>query len=525
MTLEVILSILAGSAAAGLVMSFCLAPVLGVLQQCGYSERGLFRWYFHKHNMLRRRHALLALSELLLVSLFALCFSFLGSALACLVSAAPFVGLGVLYILSSRHALKVPLRRSARMMRLGGCCFVLVCALIFGVSCGMWFAAEAAESELFRLFRFVPLALLPLLFPFLAALAGLLMKPFELCSITAASLPARRKSWLSSPCIKVGITGSFGKTSVKHFASEMLSEKFRVLATPQSFNTPMGIARTVKGGLDCDIFLAEMGARREGDIKELCGLVRPEYGIVTGVSDQHLETFGSLEAIAAEKRVLAEYAPKIVLGASVRYDKAGALKEGRDFAAEDIVCTEEGTSFTLRLGKERAHIQTKLLGRHSAADVAFAAALCSLLGMSLPEIAAAAALLTPVPHRLEKRVSGGVNILDDSYNANTAGALAAVETLKLFKGRKFVVTPGLVELGELEEKRNGELGAALVGLDGILLVGETRVSAVSAGYLNAGGDGGKLRTLPTLREAQLVLKNELKAGDTVLFLNDLPDTY
>ena len=176
MTLEVILSILAGSVAAGLVMSFCLTPVLGVLQQCGYSERGLFRWYFHKHNMLRRRHALLALSELLLVSLFALCFSFLGSALACLVSAAPFVGLGVLYILSSRHALKVPLRRSARMMRLGGCCFVLVCVLIFGVSCGMWFAAEAVESELFRLFRFVPIALLPLLFPFLAALAGLLIR-------------------------------------------------------------------------------------------------------------------------------------------------------------------------------------------------------------------------------------------------------------------------------------------------------------------------------------------------------------
>ena len=287
MTLEVILSILAGSVAAGLVMSFCMAPVLGVLQQCGYSERGLFRWYFHKHNMLRRRHALLALSELLLVSLFALCFSFLGSALACLVSAAPFVGLGVLYILSSRHALKVPLRRSARMMRLGGCCFVLVCALIFGVSCGMWFAAEAAESELFRLFRFVPIALLPLLFPFLAAFAGLLMKPFELCH-NRRFIARAKKKLAASPCIKVGITGSFGKTSVKHFASEMLSEKFRVLATPQSFNTPMGIARTVKGGLDCDIFLAEMGARREGDIKELCELVRPEYGIVTGVSDQHL---------------------------------------------------------------------------------------------------------------------------------------------------------------------------------------------------------------------------------------------
>ena len=524
MTLEVMLCILAGSAAAALVLSFCMAPVLGVLQQCGYGERGLFRWYFREHNMLRRRHALLALCEVLLVALFALCFSFLGSALACLVSALPFVGLGILYVLSSRHALKVPLRRSARMMRLGGCCFVLLAALIFGVSCGMWFAAEAADSDLFRLFRFLPVTLFPLLFPFVAALASVLMKGYELPH-NRRYIARAKKLLAASPCIKVGITGSFGKTSVKHYAAEMLAEKFRVLATPQSYNTPMGIAQTVRGGLDCDIFLAEMGARREGDIRELCELVRPEYGIVTGVGDQHLETFGSPDAIAAEKRVLAECAQKVVLGASVRFDKAGALKEGRDFAAEDIVCTEEGTSFTLRLGRERRKIETKLLGRHSAEDVAFAAALCSLLGMSLPEIAAAANLLTAVPHRLEKRVMGGVNILDDSYNANTSGALSAVETLRLFKGRKFVVTPGLVELGELEEKRNGELGAALVGLDGILLVGETRVSAVSAGYLNAGGDGGKLRTLPTLAEAQLVLKNELKPGDTVLFLNDLPDSY
>ena len=524
MTPETILCIFVGSAAAALLYSFCLTPVLGVLQQCGYGERELFRWYFHKHNMLRRRHALFALSEVLLVSLFALGFSFLGSSLACLVSAVPFIGLGILYILSSRHALKVPLRRSARMMRLGGCCFVLLTALIFGVSAGMWFAAEAAGSELFRLFRFVPVALFPLVFPFAAALASLLMKPYELLH-NRRFIARAKKKLAADPCIKVGITGSFGKTSVKHFAAEMLSGKFRVLATPQSYNTPMGIARTVKGGLGCDIFLAEMGARREGDIKELCELVCPEYGIVIGISDQHLETFGSLEAIAAEKRVLAEYAPKAVLGVSVRYDKPGALKEGRDFAAEDIICTEEGTSFTLRLGRERVRMETKLLGRHSAEDVAFAAALCSMLGMSLHEIASSAGLLTPVPHRLEKRVFGGVNILDDSYNANTAGALSAVETLKLFKGRKFVVTPGLVELGELEEKRNGELGAALVGLDGIILVGETRVSAVSAGYLNAGGYGGKLRTLPTLREAQLVLKNELGPGDTVLFLNDLPDNY
>ena len=524
MTLEVILSILGGSAAAGLLYSFCLTPVLGVLQQCGYGERELMRWYYRKGNMLRRRHALLALCDVLLVALVSLCFSFLGSDLAGLVSAVPFVGLGVLYMVASRHALKVPLRRSARMMRLGGCCFILLWAIVFGVSVGMWFAAEASGSELFRIFRFLPVTLLPLLFPFIVSLASVLMKVYELPH-NSRFIKKAQKKLAENPCIKVGITGSFGKTSVKHYCQEMLSLKFRTIATPASYNTPMGIARTVKEGLECDVFLAEMGARREGDIKELCELVRPEYGIVTGVGDQHLETFGSLDAIAAEKKVLAEYAKRVVLGASVRFDKPGALKEGRDFAAEDIVCTENGTSFTLRLGKETARMETKLLGRHSAEDVAFAAALCSLLGMSIQEIASAAPLLTPVPHRLEKRVSGGVNILDDSYNANTAGAISAVETLKLFSGRKFVVTPGLVELGELEEQRNHALGEALVGLDGVILVGETRVSAVSAGYLSGGGDGGKLRTLPNLQEAQLVLKNELKPGDTVLFLNDLPDNY
>lgn len=524
MTLEVILSILAGSAAAGLLYSFCLTPVLGVLQQCGYGERELIRWYYRKGTMLRRRHWLLALCEVLLVALFCLCFSFLGSAWAGLVSAVPFVGLGVLYIVSSKNALKVPLRRSARMMRLGGCCFLLLWAIVFGVSVGMWFAGEAVGAELFKLFRFLPMTLLPLLFPFVVSLASVLMKVYELPH-NRRFIKKAAKKLAQDPCIKVGITGSFGKTSVKHYAAEMLSLKFRVIATPASYNTPMGIARTVKDGLEGDVFLAEMGARREGDIKELCELVRPEYGIVTGVGDQHLETFGSLDAIAAEKKVLAEYARKVVLGKSVRFDKAGALKEGRDFEAEDIVCTENGTSFTLRLGKERVRMETKLLGRHSAEDVSFAAALCSLLGMTISEIASAAPLLTPVPHRLEKRVSGGVNILDDSYNANTAGALSAVETLKLFAGRKFVVTPGLVELGELEEQRNHALGEALVGLDGVILIGETRVSAVSAGYLSGGGDGTKLRTLPNLQEAQLVLKNELKEGDTVLFLNDLPDNY
>ena len=116
-------------------------------------------------------------------------------------------------------------------------------------------------------------------------------------------------------------------------------------------------------------------------------------------------------------------------------------------------------------------------------------------------------------------------ILDDSYNANPRGAREAVEALKRFPARKIVVTPGLVETGILDEKLNEELGAALVGLDEVILVGETLVGAVKAGYLEAGGEEEKIVVLPTLDAAQARLSETLSAGDCVLFLNDLPDAW
>ena len=130
-----------------------------------------------------------------------------------------------------------------------------------------------------------------------------------------------------------------------------------------------------------------------------------------------------------------------------------------------------------------------------------------------------------VPHRLQPIQSGGVTVLDDAYNANPAGAACALEVLRLFPGRKFVVTPGIVELGVLEGSENRALGERLAGLDGVLLVGETLVLPVKEGYLSAGGDLAALKIVPTLAKAQEALAQLLKEGDTVLFLNDLPDIY
>ena len=202
-----------------------------------------------------------------------------------------------------------------------------------------------------------------------------------------------------------------------------------------------------------------------------------------------------------------------------------SLVMGRDFDAEDVQLSLDGTRFTLRLPDGRFSVEIPVLGRHAAEDAALAAALCHTLGMTAEEIAAGIRRVAPVPHRLERKDANGLIILDDGYNCNPEGAKNAVEVLRLANGRKAVVTPGIVELGQLEERVNMELGASLVGLDLVLLVGETLVLDVRNGYLEAGGDAEKLRIVPTLEAAQTALAEELAAGDCVLFLNDLPDCY
>ncbi len=523
---QTILMILFGAVLAGFACAAVALRLAALLQQSGYRARRFFKWYFSKGNIQRKRLSLLSLSLVLLTALFDLCFSFLGHFIACLLSAAPFFGLIILYLWSEkRYALKVRPKRSARFVRLALAHYILLTALCAGLGFGLGAAAIAVGSEWFSLFAYVPFALLPMALPFTLVCASGLMAVYEIPH-NRRFIGRAKRALAKSRCVKVGITGSFGKTSVKHYAEQLLSAKYTVIATPQSYNTPMGIAKTVKErGADCDVFLAEMGARYTGDIRTLCDLVRPDYGVIVGICAQHVETFGSLAAIAKEKGVLAQRAKKCILGASAAECAAeNSLLEGREFAVGNISLTAEGTSFDLTADGERIRFETKLLGRHAAEDVALAAALCRELGMSMEEIAAGAKELTPVPHRLEKIEKNGLTILDDAYNSNIEGAKNALETLRLMPGRQVVVTPGLVELGEIEEKTNAELGAALVGLD-VILVGETLVLPVKRGYLEAGGEAERLRIVPTLRAAQEILSSDLRAGDSVLFLNDLPDLY
>ncbi len=529
LTLSLTLAIVFGGILTAFFLSLCTRRQLGILQQEGYSSEALLKWCFKKGNLEGRRLSLLALSLLLLTALVNLCFCFAGYKIANLIALAPYAGIYALYVLSEeRRALKVPVKFTARLTRLTVCNTLFVAAL----SCGFAFACEAVAqavgSEWYFLFRYVPFAALPFAVPFVLAFSNLVMRLYEIPHAKKFVTRARR-ALENSACVKVGITGSFGKTSVKGFAETILSEKFRVLATPSSYNTPLGIARTVnEKGLDCEIFLAEMGARRTGDIAELCELVNPAFGVVTGVCGQHLETFGTLEAVRAEKGVLARRAAHVVLGASVAdmaEGKQNALVAGRDFGAEEIVLSERGVAFTLLLKGEKLPVELPLFGRQVAENVALAAALALQLGMSKEEIAAGISKIRPVPHRLEKREGNGLVILDDAYNSNPEGAKNAVEALRAFGGKKCVVTPGLVELGAIETETNEALGRTLAGLDLVILVGETRVLPVRNGYLAAGGEESRLFLVPVLEKAQEIFTEKLSAGDCILFLNDLPDKY
>ena len=536
-TLTSVIEYVAVALAGALLYGLCLRTALGALQQCGYGGKAYLAWLFRRRNMLRSRLGLLALLTALTMLVLGFCFTF-AERWAGYVVLLPVPLFSALYCYADRRALKVPLRQTARVLRI----VAVNAVLLFLLSLALVLAGNAAaywtEPEFVDNLRYLPLALVPLLSPYVLALAGAIDAPFS-ARKNAKFVAAAREKLAAAPCVKVAVAGSFGKTSVKNFLAQFLARRFRVVATPASYNTPLGIARAaMEADLgSCDVFIAEMGARRPGDIAELCSMVRPGHCILTGIGPQHVQTFGSLEAVvAAKSEVLAGTAAGgfAVVGQDENTAALAPLAkelcyvpvgEGHEYGLRDLQCTVEGTSFTLVLGGAERPVHVKLLGAHSAFDVALAAAMAHKLGVPAEEIARAAERLAPVPHRLQPVEANGVTVLDDSYNANARGAAEAVRVLRLFAGRKFVVTPGLVEMGVLEERENAALGAQLCGLDRVILVGDTLVAAVKEGYLAAGGNAQALTVVPTLEKAKEVLSRELSSGDAVLFLNDLPDIY
>ena len=368
--------------------------------------------------------------------------------------------------------------------------------------------------------------------PFIFALSVIILNPLEEAR-NRRFIEREAKKLHGRSLIKIGITGSFGKTSVKEILRSMLSAKYKVVATEGNRNTPMGLALTLKDlPKDAEVFICEMGARYAGDIKELCRLVRPDYAIVTGVTGQHLETFGSLDNIATEKGELArharlsvtlnmdnQYTKNMASGAPVTYAGFDRFAQVR---AENVAVTARGTTFDLVAFGERATVKTRLLARHNVLNILLATATALELGIAFSEICDIIAGLVAVPHRLQLvETANGVTVIDDGYNANIEGVMSALDLLKTYEGRRLVLAQGIVELGHESASVNEKIGRALAtSADIVLLCGEN-ADYILTGLSERGFPTEQIRRYKNLREAQEDFPLILRHGDLLLLQNDL----
>lgn len=398
-------------------------------------------------------------------------------------------------------------------------------------------------GEVWGGYGYLPTALLSFATPLVILLSGLIMAPIEWRVRLHFIHDAERILKNHRRLTVIGVTGSYGKTSTKFILARILSERFNVVATPESFNTPMGVVRTVREKLTAptEIFIAEMGAKRKGDIKEICNICHPTVGIVTSVGPQHLDTFGSIETVLTTKLELGDAVRQnggrlylnsdneLLAGKAASYE-AVCFGENEKAAvrAENIRYGSEGLTFDIVKADLRFTVHTALLGRHAAANITAAAAIALDLGETPEEIALAVSALQPVEHRLQMRpYYAGSLLLDDAYNANPSGSMNAVEVLGSFEGRtKIIVTPGLVELGEQEYECNKALGKAAAGVcDYIILVGQKRSVPLLDGVREAGFDESRLFVVDRFADAAAKLVTLCDDKTVVLLENDLPDNY
>ncbi len=366
--------------------------------------------------------------------------------------------------------------------------------------------------------------------PLLVDAALAVLAPVER-RLTRKWVDAARRRLADVQPLVVAITGSYGKTSTKEFVRHLLGATHAVVASPGSFNNRLGLARTINDHLSpgTQVLVAEMGAYGRGEIAELCSWIRPTVGVITAIGPVHLERFGSLDNVAAAKAEIVADAEVAVL--NVDHPALAELADRLSSAKRVVRCSAHDESAVVCAGPDgRVLAGGEPLGSFAAAEHHGGNVACAIgaaLACDVPAevVAGRLATLPGADHRASV-VTGdaGVVIVDDTYNANPAGAQAALEligTLGDERSRRVVVTPGMVELGPRQEAENTAFAreAARVA-DELVVVGQTNRRA-----LLHGARDGKVTAVDTREQAVDWVKTITAAGDVVLYENDLPDHY
>ena len=371
--------------------------------------------------------------------------------------------------------------------------------------------------------------------PLMLVLANILLYPFEKRINNKYLKEAKEKIKQINPII-IGITGSYGKTSTKHILYHILSSIAPTLSTPGNVNTPMGITKIIREKLKPEhkYFIVEMGAYGKDSIKRLCDLTPPHHGIITAIGHAHFERFKNINTVAQAKFELANavtYGFVIVNGDAINNDLL--LKYGNKTTvvhSHDIKQNNNGLQFDLHFEDQTHTIALPLFGTHHASNASLCFALLYKMGINTDTITAALKSTPQIQHRLEVMANKtGSIIIDDAYNSNPTGFTAALDVLKLLKkkdGRVIIVTPGMVELGDLHDEKHFEVGVKSAEIaDYVLVILPNRIKSFIQGFNSIAKSTQKLLTFDSFSTAKKWVDANLQQDDVILYENDLPDLY
>ncbi len=345
----------------------------------------------------------------------------------------------------------------------------------------------------------------------------------------------------------VGITGSYGKTTMKETVAEILSQKYKVLKTEENKNTPLGISQLILEKLDnnIDILIVEMGAYQKGDIKTLCDITKPNFSILTGINESHLERFGSIKNTVLAKFEIVVNAvkdAKIILNADnnlikENYKKYLNKKETFFYSSENNKLSKyqisnknffmDGSGIAFDLGNF-SNLKISILGEYMLGTTMAGVILAEELGLTKEEIKQGIKNIKPIKHRLQL-IKGNNNILviDDSYNGNTDGVREAIKVLAKFKDkRRIYVTPGLVETGDKNKELHYNIGKQLSSVANVvILIKNSATPFIEQGLLENNFIKENIIFFNSAPEAHQNIQNITKSGDVILFQNDWPENY
>ena len=348
----------------------------------------------------------------------------------------------------------------------------------------------------------------------------------------------------------IGVTGSYGKSSVKELIAAMLKDNFQVVKTPANINTDIGIARILLNNVTDkhNVFVVEMGAYRKGEIKKAAQIVKPQIGILTGINPQHISLFGSLQNIQKAKYELIEALPDKGLAVfngdnenvlslfrqckkpKRLYTTADTLEKNyQTITVTSLKNTPRGLEIVIAEKEEgKGILKSSLLGLHNATNIIGAATVARELNIKYSDIKKALLKIKAPPHTL--RIRKGIKdstVIDDAYAANEDGVLAALEVLNNMQeghGKKICIMQPLIELGDNAERVHKRIASRVAEVcDYLIVTSRDYFSTVFKEALDNGMDKEKVLCLPKSQEALRKAQEIIEKGDIVLIENRVPD--